>query len=136
MYTTPDFSFEVGVRYIASAYQVRQHDHDPPKIAAAYNAGSLRATTANRWHLVTTGNHIDRYVAAYNSYHAWEKSIGQALVIEEAPLEMRFEGEHVARPEDLPATAAEGQNVFVGDWARRDGRFYVFARGRWHAGGP
>lgn len=72
MHTSPDFSFEVGVRYMATSYQVNQHRHDPPKIAAAYNAGSLRKSTANRWHLLTTGNHIDRFVRAYNAYRAWE----------------------------------------------------------------
>ncbi len=73
MHLDPDFSFEVGTRYIASAYQRTQHDHDPPKIAAAYNAGSLRPTVANRWHMITAGNHLDRFVAAYNAYRAWER---------------------------------------------------------------
>jgi hypothetical protein len=72
MHTHPDFSFEVGTKYMASSFQVSQHRHDPPKIAAAYNAGSLRKSSANRWHLVTTGNHIDRFVRGYNAYRAWE----------------------------------------------------------------
>ncbi len=72
MHSSPDFSFSVGVRYMASAYQVRQHQHDPPKIAAAYNAGSIRRSSANRWHMLVTGNHIDRFVAAYNAYRSWE----------------------------------------------------------------
>ncbi len=132
MHADPDFSFEVGVRYIAGSYQTRQHQHDPPKIAAAYNAGSLRATAANRWHLVTTGNHIDRFVSAYNAYRAWENGPGVALTLEQA-IELVFEGEHVDRAESLPPTAREGQSVFVGDWGRRDGQFHVFMGGRWRA---
>lgn len=72
MHTSPDFSFQVGTKYMATSYQKNQHKHDPPKIAAAYNAGSLRSTSANRWHMVSTGNHIDRFVRWYNAYRAWE----------------------------------------------------------------
>jgi hypothetical protein len=72
MHTSPDFSFQVGTKYMATSYQRNQHKHDPPKIAAAYNAGSLRSTSANRWHMVSTGNHIDRFVRWYNAYRAWE----------------------------------------------------------------
>lgn len=72
MHTKPDFSFQVGAKYMGSSYQRNQHHRDPPKIAAAYNAGSLRKTSANRWHMVSTGNHIDRFVKHYNAYRAWE----------------------------------------------------------------
>jgi hypothetical protein len=72
MHNTPDFSFHVGAKYMGSSYQRKQHHRDPPKIAAAYNAGSLRKSFANRWHLVSTGNHIDRFVRHYNAYRVWE----------------------------------------------------------------
>ena len=72
MHSSPDYSFHVGAKYIGSSYQRSQHHRDPPKIAAAYNAGSLRKSYANRWHLVSTGNHIDRYVRWYNAYRVWE----------------------------------------------------------------
>lgn len=72
MHTQPDFSFKVGAKYMGSSYQRNQHHRDPPKIAAAYNAGSLRKSYANRWHLVSTGNHIDRFVRWYNAYRKWE----------------------------------------------------------------
>lgn len=71
MHTQPDFSFEVGVRYMSTTSQRAQHHRDPPKIAAAYNAGSVRRSTGNRWHMVSTGNHIDRWVNAYNAYRTW-----------------------------------------------------------------
>lgn len=72
MHTSPDFSFQVGAKYMGSSYQRNQHHRDPPKIAAAYNAGSLRSTSSNRWHMVSTGNHIDRFVNWYNAYRSWE----------------------------------------------------------------
>jgi Transglycosylase SLT domain len=74
MHTSPDFSFQVGAKYMGSSYQRNQHHRDPPKIAAAYNAGSLRKTSSNRWHMVSTGNHINRFVLWYNAYRAWEAS--------------------------------------------------------------
>jgi hypothetical protein len=136
MHATPDFSFEIGAKYMGASYQVSQHQHDPPKIGAAYNAGSVRSSTANRWHMLVTGNHIERWVGAYNAYRDWEKMNGVALQALESAIagrpESRFEGEHVRAPGELPADAPEGQVYFVGDWARRDGRFVRFERGEWH----
>lgn len=74
MHSSPDFSFQVGAKYMGSIFQRNQHHRDPPKIAAAYNAGSLRKTFSNRWHMVSTGNHINRFVLWYNAYRAWEAS--------------------------------------------------------------
>jgi Transglycosylase SLT domain len=129
MYTHPDFSFEVGIKYMASSYQRSQHHRDPPKIAAAYNAGSLRRSSANRWHMLTTGNHIDRFVRAYNAYRKWEAQHGVPLLVAQA--EPSWSGEHVARAEELPQNAAEGQVVFVGDFAEREGEFWQVANGQW-----
>ncbi|WP_394845918.1 lytic transglycosylase domain-containing protein [Pendulispora brunnea] len=134
MHSNPDFSFEVGVRYMASSYQVNQHKHDPPKIAAAYNAGSLRRSSANRWHMVVTGNHIERFVGGYNGYRAWEASVkAGALTADEPGAELAFDGEHVAKTSDLPRDAKDGQVYFVGDWFTRDGGFYEFHDGKWTA---
>jgi hypothetical protein len=131
MHSNPDFSFEVGARYIASSYQLNQHHNDPPKLAAAYNAGSLRASSANRWHMVVTGNHIDRFVSAYNAYRAWETTAGSRSEFRFADAE--FNGENVRTMQQLSATPVEGQTVFVGDWAARDGHFVTFMGGRWEA---
>lgn len=38
---------------------------DPILVAAAYNAGSLRPTDENPWHLDTTGDHLNRAAAWY-----------------------------------------------------------------------
>ena len=63
---TPATSIAAGTAYIA---QQRGSTHfDPPLVAAAYNAGSLRHedAEANRWLLVCypsgTGRHIDNFV--------------------------------------------------------------------------
>ena len=66
----PRTSIEAGTCYIA---QQRASTHfDPPLVAAAYNAGSLRPdpAEANRWKLrcypLGTGQHIDRFVSWFN----------------------------------------------------------------------
>lgn len=129
MHSSPDFSFEVGVRYMATSYQRKQHAQDPPKIGAAYNAGSIRSTTANAWHMVSTGNHIDRFVSHYNAYRSWEASTGVRSF--DVPQAASFDGAHVASAAALPAHGAEGDTVFVGDFAARDGSFYEVRGGRW-----
>jgi hypothetical protein len=133
MHTKPAFSFDVGTRYMASSFQRGQHRRDPPKIAAAYNAGSIRKSFKNRWRMVSTGNHIDRFVNAYNAYRVWEArrlknaSLDDAIAIPEAT----FSGKHVASIGDLPIEGAAGEIVFVGDWSTRDGEFYERENGRW-----
>jgi hypothetical protein len=63
----PRTSIEAGTAYIAQ--QRSSTWFDPPRVAAAYNAGSLRRddADANRWKLVCfprgTGKHIDKFVA-------------------------------------------------------------------------
>jgi hypothetical protein len=66
----PATSIEAGTAYIA---QQRHSTHfDPPLVAAAYNAGSLRrdAAEANRWQLHCfprhTGRHVDHFVGWFN----------------------------------------------------------------------
>lgn len=65
----PEISIEAGTAYIA---QQRGLSHfDPPLVAAAYNAGSLRrdASPGNRWKLLCyptgTGRHIENWVAFF-----------------------------------------------------------------------
>jgi len=65
----PATSIEAGTAYIA---QQRSATHfDPPLVAAAYNAGSIRLedADANRWRLCCypkgTGRHIDHFVAFF-----------------------------------------------------------------------
>jgi hypothetical protein len=135
MHDDPEFSFEVGARYMGSSYQLKQHAHDPPKIAAAYNAGSVRQSAANRWHMVVTGNHLERWVGAYNAYRAWENTTGAQKQSLEAAAARRpapiFEGESAETVDALPTRATEGQVFFIGHWASRDGHFVQYREGRW-----
>ena len=62
----PEANIDAGAAYIASAYQVKNHEWDPPKIACAYNAGSVRATTKNNWGMYHHPGHLGRWIPAYN----------------------------------------------------------------------
>jgi hypothetical protein len=135
MHQNPEFSFDVGARYMGSAYQRRQHASDPPKIAAAYNTGSIRRSGANRWHMLVTGNHIDRFVGANNAYARWaglsatDRETLEREVLAEP--ESVFNGENVPSFDALPAAATDGQTYFVGDYVSKDGYFVEFRKGRW-----
>jgi soluble lytic murein transglycosylase-like protein len=60
----PAISIEAGARYIRQ--QRPRTDFEPPLVAAAYNAGSIRENASNRWHLHCTPEHVDRFVKFYN----------------------------------------------------------------------
>lgn len=66
----PAVSARAGVAYMAR--QARATEFDPVRVAAAYNAGSLRVDRArgNPWRLVCyppgTGEHVSRFVRFYN----------------------------------------------------------------------
>ncbi len=62
----PASNINAGAAYIASQYQIKQHKWDPPKIACAYNAGSVRATKANEWGMHHHPGHLERWIPAYN----------------------------------------------------------------------
>ena len=85
--------------------------------------------------MVVTGNHIERWVGAYNAYRAWEKLPPAAqAALEDAAVsaaDKRFVGEHVSVREALPITAETHRVYFVGDWSSRDGTFVRFDGARW-----
>lgn len=66
----PELSIRAGTAYIAS--QRGTTHFDPPKVAAAYNAGSIRLDRgdANRWKMLCyptgTGRHIDTFIEFFN----------------------------------------------------------------------
>lgn len=62
----PAINIDAGAAYIASAYQVKHHKWDPPKIACAYNAGNVRATAKNDWGMFHHPGHLDRWIPSYN----------------------------------------------------------------------
>lgn len=59
----PANNIRVAARYIRGRATV--HGYDPILVAASYNAGSIRKSGANRWHLRSYGNHLDRAAAWY-----------------------------------------------------------------------
>ena len=140
----PDFSVELGAAYITQPTQVQLTSLNPPKVAAAYNAGGVYFDPGNPWHMRCTGNHIDRFVAAYNAYVAWHREEGFDLGA--VARRRGAAGGHVkfmrgaTMPEAVPTLTAfneltsqahEGAVVFVGDWDSKRGDFYVFVDGQW-----
>jgi hypothetical protein len=59
------FAAEMALKYFSKRYA--KHLLEPPLMAAVYNAGSLRPSAKNPWNLVQYGEHIDRWVAYYNT---------------------------------------------------------------------
>ena len=140
----PDFSVELGAAYITQPMQVQLTSLSPPKVAAAYNAGGVYFDAGNPWHMRCTGNHIDRFVSAYNAYVAWHREEGGDLSA--VSRRRGAAGGHVkfmrgvALPESVPSLTAlneltsraqEGAVVFVGDRDSKRGDFYVFVDGQW-----
>ncbi len=62
----PERNIDAGCAYIASSFQRKQHDWDPPKIACAYNAGSVRPTRKNPWGMFHYKGHLARWIPSYN----------------------------------------------------------------------
>jgi hypothetical protein len=140
----PDFSVELAAAYITQPRQVQITSLNPPKVAAAYNAGGVYFDPKNPWRMRSTGNHIDRFVAAYNAFVAWFREEGGML--DQVRQRRGAAGGHVrftrgaSLPErvetlgDLQALtprAQEGATVFVGDWDTKRGDFYVYVDGEW-----
>jgi hypothetical protein len=59
------FAAELAVKYFHRS--IFKHQLQPPLMAAVYNAGSLRVDASNAWNLRQYGDHIDRWVAYYNT---------------------------------------------------------------------
>ena len=62
----PETNIDAGAAYIASSFQVKNHGWDPPKIACAYNAGSVRPTNKNSWGMFFHPGHLNRWIPSYN----------------------------------------------------------------------
>jgi hypothetical protein len=56
---------KLAIKYFNREYA--RHRNQPPLLAASYNAGSPRYTPQNAWNLVQYGEHIDRWVAYFNT---------------------------------------------------------------------
>ena len=67
----PDTAVKAGTAYMA--LQQRSTRYDPPKVAAAYNAGSLRSAS-NPWGMRQYGRHLDKTVLWFNAILAFVAS--------------------------------------------------------------
>jgi hypothetical protein len=137
MVVDPDFSIGMAAALITQPDQVRLTELDPPKVAAVYNAGGLYPDSTNPWRLRATGNHIDRFVAAYNAYVAWEKEGGRSRSTRGAGIRLSKNTslprsvDRVEALQQLTPKAREGDIVFVGSWETQNGDYYVFVNGEW-----
>lgn len=59
------YAADLAVRYFNQSYS--KHQNQPPLLAATYNAGSPRLDPTNKWNLKQYGEHVDRWVAYYNT---------------------------------------------------------------------
>ena len=67
----PDTAIKAGTAYMA--LQRKSTRYDPPKVAAAYNAGSLRSAS-NPWGMRQYGPHLDKTVLWFNAILAFVAS--------------------------------------------------------------
>lgn len=98
----PRVNIEIGARYISWLASLPGIKGDFPKIAAAYNAGSVQPSRQNRWGMVSTGSHIDEEVCAYNTF-LWMRAERFSKAAAEAQAKM-FTKEELLGPDfDGPA---------------------------------
>lgn len=64
----PALNIELGARYASELAGRPDVKGDLPKIFAAFNAGSIRDTSTNPFGMVSTGNHIEFEVRAFNTW--------------------------------------------------------------------
>jgi hypothetical protein len=63
----PFYSILLGTAYMH--HQMQRYGPDPILITSGYNAGSVRKTSRNPWHLIAYGpTRIDRYAAWFNDF--------------------------------------------------------------------
>lgn len=75
----PRTNLSIGADFVAGL--MKRYGNDFPRIAAAFNAGSIRETDANPWGMHSTGNHITAEVSALNT---WIRMMKQRRAAKEA----------------------------------------------------
>jgi soluble lytic murein transglycosylase-like protein len=98
----PDLNLDLGARYLA--WLAPKYDWDFPRIAAAFNAGSVRPSRDNRWGMVQTKGHVDSEVAALNYYlskrlNEADRAAAMAVAVQ-FDLTDTLESGHVNLPDD------------------------------------
>jgi len=61
----PRLNLTISIRFLARLWKLYG---DIPRMAAAYNHGSVEGTKANRFGMVSTGDHVEWEVKAYNTW--------------------------------------------------------------------
>jgi hypothetical protein len=83
-YDRARISIEAGTSYILD--QKNETGFDPPKVACAYNAGSIirNEGTENRWKMkqypIDSGRHADRFIKWFNDCFRYFRATGQKPV--------------------------------------------------------
>lgn len=60
----PELNIRIGTQYLAFLGGLYKWDF--PSMCAAFNAGSVRPSSKNKWGMVQTAGHVSSEVAAYN----------------------------------------------------------------------
>lgn len=109
----PRRNLEIGAKYVSWLASLGSIKGDFPKVAAAFNAGSVRDSSHNRWGMVSTGNHVDEEVRALNTWiylklEGDRFSAAQALAKQFTPTQIQetLESGHVtlADEDEVPPT--------------------------------
>ena len=69
----PAINIDIGAAAIKQ--RMAETGHDPILVAATYNAGGLYKNAQNRWHLRSTGDHLDRAASWYGDACAVLKEV-------------------------------------------------------------
>lgn len=64
----PRLNITIGAKYISWLSALGSVRGDFPRVCAAFNAGSVKDSSKNRWGMVQTDGHCDDEVAAYNTF--------------------------------------------------------------------
>lgn len=62
----PQLNLTIGTRYVRDIARRPEVAWDWPKVAATFNAGSVRPNPKSEWNLYCYGNHVDAEVSAQN----------------------------------------------------------------------
>jgi transglycosylase-like protein with SLT domain len=100
----PRRNLEIGAKYISWLSSLSSIKGDFPKVAAAFNAGSVRDSSANPYGMHSTGNHIDQEVRALNTW-TYLKLEGEKFTVAQAlakqfDLQDTLESGHVTLRDD------------------------------------
>jgi hypothetical protein len=84
------FAAELAIKYFIRS--ASKHQLNPPLMGAIYNAGSLRPDASNAWDLKQHGDHVDRWVAFYNTSRLLSGSVAPTPTVPPSavkPLEVK-----------------------------------------------